>query len=84
MIRLLLLLILFFLAYTFFTVLLRALPRGRSAGLPPEKSKRGEEMVRDTQCGTYIPRSQALEKSIRGEKYFFCSAECRDAFRADD
>ncbi len=80
MIRLLLLLLLFFLAYTLFTAFLRALPRGRNGSVPPEKSRRGEEMVHDPQCGTYLPRSQALTKTIRGEKHFFCSAECRDAF----
>jgi YHS domain-containing protein len=78
MIRLLLLALLFFLAYTVYNAVVRSLP-GRKP-LPRDKSRQGEEMVRDPQCGTFIPRSMALEKSIRGEKHFFCSERCRDTF----
>jgi YHS domain-containing protein len=78
MIRLLLLALLFFLAYTAYNAFVRSLP-GRKT-LPKDKSREGEEMVRDSQCGTFVPRSMALEKSIQGEKHFFCSAKCRDIF----
>jgi uncharacterized protein len=81
MIKLLLFTILFFLAYTFFTAASRLLTGGRQPPLPPEKTRRGEEMVRDPQCGTYVPRGQALEKTIGGEKVYFCSSECHTAFR---
>jgi len=79
MIRLLLLTLLFYLGFSFFRSLLRSLPRRPSvprANMPA----RGEEMVRDPQCGTYLPRGDALEKTVRGERHYFCSRECRDAF----
>ena len=79
MIRLLLLALLIFLAYTVYTAVVRALPGRKS--LPRDKSRQGEEMVRDPQCGTFVPRSIALEKSIQGEKHFFCSARCRDMYK---
>jgi YHS domain-containing protein len=79
MIRLLLLALLFFLAYTVYNAVVRSLP-GRGGTTPREKGRQGEEMVRDPQCGTYVPRGMALEKSIKGEKHFFCSARCRDMF----
>jgi YHS domain-containing protein len=78
MIRLLLLALLFFLAYTVYNAVVRSLP-GRKRP-PANTSRQGEEMVRDPQCGTFVPRSMALEKSIKGEKHFFCSARCRDMF----
>ena len=80
MIRLLLFALLGFLAYTLFTALLRSLPGRGSTGAPPEKTKKGEDMVQDPQCGTFVPRGEALEKTIRGTTYHFCSKECRDRF----
>ncbi len=80
MIRLLLLLILFFLAYTIYHAVTRYLTGGAGKSIPPEKTPKGEEMVLDSHCGTYLPRGDALEKRIGGQIHFFCSPECRDAF----
>ena len=38
-------------------------------------------MVRDPNCGVYIPRSDALRKRAGGNTYYFCSRKCRDEFR---
>ena len=78
MIRLLLLAVLFYLGYSLFRSFLRALPGRRD--FPPVKGSRGEEMVQDPQCGTYLPRGDALTKTVRGERHYFCSEACRDAF----
>ena len=43
----------------------------------------GEEMVRDPQCGVYIPHSIALKRRVRGETVFFCSRECAEKYRKD-
>lgn len=77
--RLLQLFFLFFLL----SLLLRALfrPASRSSRTPAaEKTARGEEMVQDPQCGTYVPISLAVEKVIDGRKVYFCSEECREAY----
>ena len=79
MIRLLLFALLFFIGYTIYDLFFRALA-GRQKTPPKEKTSRGEDMVRDPQCGTYVPRGDAVEKTIKGEKYYFCSRECRDAY----
>jgi YHS domain-containing protein len=42
----------------------------------------GGTLVRDPHCGTYIPESRAIRVTNDGETRYFCSAECRDAFRA--
>jgi YHS domain-containing protein len=39
-----------------------------------------DEMVRDPICQTYIPRSLAIQKTLRGETYHFCSNECASKF----
>jgi YHS domain-containing protein len=81
MIKLLIFALLGFLAYTLYTLLRRSLGGGTSS-IPPEKTRQGEEMVRDPHCGTYLPKGEALEKIIDGERHYFCSTRCRDAFKA--
>ena len=51
-------------------------PPPRSAPLP-----KAEELKRDPVCGTFIAPSTAVEKTVNGQTYYFCSAECRDKFR---
>lgn len=41
-----------------------------------------EEMVQDPVCRTYLPRSQAIRRRIRGQEHFFCSPGCVDKFLA--
>jgi uncharacterized protein len=41
-----------------------------------------EEMVQDPLCRTYLPRSQAIRRRIRGREHFFCSPGCADKFLA--
>jgi len=79
MIRLLLLIILGFLAYSVGVALLRSL--GKQPRPPKEKSAEGEPMVKDPACGTYLPRSEALPRTIEGEVHYFCSRECRERYQ---
>ena len=39
---------------------------------------RGQELVRDRVCNTFLPRERALLGVIDGRAEHFCSAECRD------
>ncbi len=41
-----------------------------------------EEMVRDPVCQLYLPRSEALRRTIQGRQHFFCSPGCLDKFLA--
>ena len=69
-------------------VALRALV-GRRGGVPrqprpggaPPGGKLGGELVRDPQCGTYVPKARAFADTVKGEPVYFCSAACRDAYR---
>jgi len=53
-------------------------PPGPRGG-PPE---RGEQMVRDPVCGTFLLPGSALTVSDRGTVRYFCSEKCRDAYKA--
>ena len=78
-IRLLLLLIVLFLAYTVFQAL-RQMLTGPSDRRPRPTSRQGEDMVQDPQCGIFLPRTDALEATIQGESRYFCSEQCRTEY----
>jgi uncharacterized protein len=40
----------------------------------------GGELVRDPNCGTYIPKARALVVGSGDAAQYFCSTECRDAY----
>ena len=82
------LLFLFFLLVLAWAI--RELLFGAGRRVPPSSSEKpgngghrtvgGEAMVRDPQCGVYMPRSTAVVKKIDGEIHYFCSQECSDKF----
>ncbi|HSF31615.1 MAG TPA: hypothetical protein VLK82_14225 [Candidatus Tectomicrobia bacterium] len=39
-----------------------------------------EDMVRDPVCQLYLPRSEAIRRTIRGQEQFFCSPGCLDKY----
>jgi uncharacterized protein len=57
----------------------RELTRSGSSGRAGQKGE-GEEMVRDPQCGVYLPLSSALKRRVRGEAAYFCSKECEEKY----
>jgi uncharacterized protein len=57
--------------------------RPNTAARPPSAStgpieRAGGELVRDPQCGTYVPKARAIAVERGGETLYFCSAKCRD------
>ena len=40
-----------------------------------------EDLIKDPQCGTYVPQSSAVKSTIGGEDFYFCSETCRDRYR---
>lgn len=42
---------------------------------------RKDEMVQDPVCRTYVPRGIAVEETIRGQAYYFCSKECAETYQ---
>ena len=76
LVRLLLWMIVGFLIYTVVQMIKQALLKPPTP--PAEKTARGEEMVRDPECGTYVPRSDAIKAQLEGKTLYFCSTDCRD------
>jgi len=66
----------------------RVVPSSRTGGFSRggpnagPATKPGGELVRDPHCGTYVPKTRAIAVSAGGETLYFCSAACRDAYRA--
>ena len=54
-------------------------PRSSSPGAAPDK---GELMVRDPVCGTFVLPSRAVSLNDRAGTHHFCSDRCRQAYRA--
>jgi YHS domain-containing protein len=76
LVRLIIWLVVAFLIYTVVQIVKQALFKPPPP--PAERSSRGEEMVRDPECGTYVPRSDAVRGEKAGRELYFCSARCRD------
>ena len=55
-------------------------PRGK-AGTGGTLERQGGQLVRDPQCGTYIPVNSSVHLVSGRDTLYFCSASCRDAYR---
>jgi YHS domain-containing protein len=40
----------------------------------------GGELKRDPVCGTFVPVTTSVKKTVHGELVHFCSADCRDKY----
>jgi len=58
----------------------RSVTTRRPPAQTPERS--GGTLVRDPQCGTYVPESRAIRVGSGDKALYFCSAACRDAYLA--
>jgi hypothetical protein len=55
-------------------------PRRAPDGRGPERA--GGALVRDPQCGTYVPQSRAIRVGSGADAVYFCSDGCRAAYTA--
>ncbi len=78
MIKLLMLALVGFVFYSFFSSLKLRSGQRRP---PQNRSSQGETMVEDPQCGTYLPQSDAIKATIHGRDYYFCSRKCLQEFK---
>jgi uncharacterized protein len=46
-----------------------------------ERQIRGEDLVEDPNCHTYVPLSEAFRVDVDGKTLYFCSKECYRKFR---
>jgi uncharacterized protein len=52
-------------------------PGARTAAV----ERAGGQLVRDPQCGTYVPMSTSVHLVSGANTLYFCSVACRDAYR---
>jgi uncharacterized protein len=77
-------LIIFFLMYLLYRLVRGAMGLKRP-GPPPVRDGRGEvidEMVQDPNCGTYVPRNDAVRRRLHGQDLYFCSETCAEEYTA--
>ncbi len=82
-VKVLLLVVVLFIGYKIYKMIQRAAVSSFARvpeGSPPA---RGEELVQDPFCKTYVPKSQAIVSDIHGRREYFCSKECRDKYLSD-
>ena len=86
MTRVLLISILLALAVRAVSRLLAGIAEGLRGGQPPRGPanvpQRGVQMARDPICGTFVVPDHALSIVDGRERVYFCSAACRDKYRA--
>ena len=84
MLRIALLVVLFiFLARAFWRLIDGVLEGvNRDSRTPARPGRGGMQMVRDPVCGTFVLQERALTLSDGRQAVFFCSAACRDKYRA--
>ena len=73
--------VIIFLYYVFKTILSSAF-KAYHAGEPtaPAKKLRGEEMVLDPECSTYVVKDRAVTRRLHGHPHFFCSEACAQRY----
>lgn len=60
----------------------RLLERAIGRMEPPPASQYGV-MKRDPVCGTFVDVELSVQETVGGERVYFCSERCRDAYRAE-
>jgi YHS domain-containing protein len=77
-VRLLIIVMIVRFVVSLFTSGRRPAPAQRRPAQPQERI--GGTLVRDPQCGTYLPQERAIAASGGGGTEYFCSSACRDAW----
>ncbi len=75
--RILVVLFLIRLLVRFFVGARQAARRGASAKRTTPATREGGHLVRDPQCGTYLPEGRALRLGTGAGAIYFCSEACR-------
>lgn len=82
-VKVLVILVLLYVGYRIVMMLLKRVKSQDIKGcrvdaMPPK----GEDLVQDPFCRTYVPKSQAYVKEIDDQDQYFCSSECCEKYLA--
>jgi YHS domain-containing protein len=79
-IKVLVILVLLYVGYKIVTMFRREKTRTVKGYRVDEVPSKGEDLVQDPFCRTYVPKSQAYLKEINGRQQYFCSSECCEKY----
>ena len=84
--RFLVLLMLFALLRYAISTVARMFSQARNPTPPSQRANEttqaaGGELKQDPVCGTFVPITTSVKKTVNGELMHFCSAACRDKFK---
>ena len=82
-VKVLIFLILIYVGYKVVTSLRRVKSRDAQRYRGDSAPPKGEDLVQDPFCETYIAKSQAYTKEIEGREQFFCSRECCEKYLSE-
>ena len=82
-VKVLILLILIYVGYKVVTSLRRVKSQDARDDRVDSAPLKGEDLVQDPFCATYIPKSQAYSKEIEGCRQYFCSRECCEKYLSE-
>ncbi len=57
------------------------LPGSKPRRRAPQRGPTEELLVRDPQCGVYLPIAAGIKSTVRGEEHYFCSKTCLKAYQ---
>lgn len=89
MFRLFFRVLLLIVAIAFIRYVIRTISKVFSEAMNPQSpaepkqpaSVTGGELKQDPVCGTFVPVSTSVKKTVNGELVHFCSVTCRDKFK---
>jgi uncharacterized protein len=79
-VKLLVILVLLYVGYRIVRMLRRAKTMNVKGSRVDDAPSKGEDLVQDPFCRTYVPKSQAYLKEIDGRQQYFCSQECCEKY----
>jgi len=74
--------IIFYLLYRVAKILFLSPERRPERPPTPQQIVKGEDLVEDPCCHTYVPVSSAYRASIDGKTVYFCSQKCFEMYRS--
>lgn len=83
MIKILVILILLYVSYKIITMFRRVKSQELKGYRVEDAPPRGEDLVQDPLCKTYVPKSQAYLQEIEGRPQYFCSRECCEKYLSE-
>jgi YHS domain-containing protein len=78
--KVLIIIVLLYVGYKIVTMLKRGKSPEAKAYRVNGDASRGEDLVQDPFCKTYVPKSQAYLSEVDGQQQYFCSRDCCEKY----